>query len=79
METTSGKAIRNQNAVYFLTFTVIDWDGPTIRDIFSRKIYGDIVTESLKFYQKVPILDTIVPPLLNPLAKNGPDTDVDLW
>lgn len=74
METTSGKAIRNQNAVYFLTFTVIDW-----ADIFSRKIYGDIVTESLKFYQKVPILDTIVPPLLNPLAKNGYDIDVGLW
>ena len=47
METSSGYAIRNQNAMHFLTFTVIDWV-----DIFSRKIYRDIVIESLKFCQK---------------------------
>jgi len=79
METPFSYAIRNQNAMHLLTFIVIDWDGPTILDIFSRKIYRDIVTESLKFYQKEPILDTIVPPLLNPLAKNGYDIDVGLW
>ncbi len=47
METSSGYAIRNQYAMHFLTFTVIDWV-----DIFSRKIYRDSVIESLKFCQK---------------------------
>jgi putative transposase len=40
-------AIGNQNVMHFLTFTVIDWV-----DIFSRKIYRDIVNESLKLGQK---------------------------
>jgi putative transposase len=52
METPFSYTIRNQNAMHLLTFIVIDWDGPTIRDFFSRKIYRDIVIESLKFYQK---------------------------
>jgi hypothetical protein len=81
METSSGYAIGNQNAMHFLTFAVINWDGPTIRDIFSRKIYRDIVIESLKFCQnqKESILDIIAPPILNPLAKNGNDIDMVLW
>ena len=36
--------IEDQSAAHFLTFQVIDWV-----DIFSRKIYRDIVIESMKF------------------------------
>jgi len=36
--------IDDQNSIYFLTLRVVDWV-----DIFSRKIYADIVLESLKY------------------------------
>jgi REP element-mobilizing transposase RayT len=36
--------IRDQNALYFLTFTVVDWV-----DVFSRKEYRFIVIDSLNF------------------------------
>lgn len=36
--------IKDQNAIYFLTFTVIDWV-----DVFSRKEYRYIITDSLNF------------------------------
>ena len=36
--------IENPAATYFLTFTVVDWG-----DIFSRKIYRDIVMDSLQY------------------------------
>ena len=36
--------IQDQSAPHFLTFQVIDWV-----DIFSRKVYRDIVIESMKF------------------------------
>src|SRR5215204_2839201 len=39
-----GYQITNQSAVYFLTFTVVDW-----MDVFSRKAYRDILIESFKF------------------------------
>lgn len=42
-----GYAIRNQEAMHYLTFTVVDWV-----DVFSRKIYRDIVIESLRFCQQ---------------------------
>jgi REP element-mobilizing transposase RayT len=42
-----GYVIQNQAAPYFLTFTVVDWV-----DIFTRKIYKNIVIDSLKFCQK---------------------------
>jgi REP element-mobilizing transposase RayT len=42
-----GYQIRDQSLPHFLTFTVVDWV-----DIFSRKIYKDIVIESLDFCQK---------------------------
>lgn len=41
---TTGYRIENQWAVYYLTFTVVDWV-----DVFSRKIYRDILIESLKY------------------------------
>jgi REP element-mobilizing transposase RayT len=41
-----GFAIRDQKAMHFLTFTIVDWV-----DVFSRKIYRDIVLESLDFCQ----------------------------
>jgi hypothetical protein len=67
--------------MYSLTFIVIDWDGPKIRDILSRKIYKDIVIESLKFCQnqKESILYIITPPILNLLAKNEYDIGIGLW
>ena len=41
---TTGYHISDQNGVYFLTFQIVDWV-----DIFTRKIYKDIVIESFKF------------------------------
>jgi REP element-mobilizing transposase RayT len=43
----TGYQIYNQNGYYFLTFQVIDWV-----DIFSRKIYRDIVINSLDYCRK---------------------------
>lgn len=42
-----GYRIRNQNALHFLTLTVVDWI-----DVFSRKLYKDMLIESLQFCQK---------------------------
>ncbi|SEJ43007.1 REP element-mobilizing transposase RayT [Dyadobacter koreensis] len=39
--------IRNQNAVYFLTMTVVDWI-----DVFTRKEYKFMITDSLIYCQK---------------------------
>ncbi len=39
-----GYKIRNQSAVHFITFAVTEWV-----DVFSRKIYGDLVLGSLRF------------------------------
>ena len=36
--------IVNQNDIYFLTITVVDWV-----DLFTRKEYGIIVVDSLKY------------------------------
>ena len=40
----TGYQIDDQSAMYFLTLTVVDWV-----DIFTRKIYRDIVLESLTY------------------------------
>ena len=42
-----GYKIVNQNAVHFLTFTVVGWV-----DVFARKQYKEIITESLSHCQK---------------------------
>ena len=39
-----GYKIRDEFGVYYLTFAVVEWI-----DVFSRKIYTDIVLDSLKF------------------------------
>ncbi len=39
--------IYDQSQAYYLTFTVVKWV-----DVFSRKIYKDIIIESLKHCQK---------------------------
>ncbi len=44
---TSGYQITNQAASYYLTLQVIDWI-----DIFTRKIYCDIIIESLDYCRK---------------------------
>lgn len=36
--------INDQRAVYFLTFQIVGWV-----DIFSRKVYRDVMVESLNF------------------------------
>jgi REP element-mobilizing transposase RayT len=41
-----GYQIRDQGGPHFLTFTVTDWV-----DVFTRKIYKDLVIESLQFCQ----------------------------
>lgn len=42
-----GYLIRNQQAVHFITFAVVQWI-----DIFTRKVYVDIVIESFKYCQQ---------------------------
>jgi len=39
-----GYIIRDQSKTHFITATVVDWI-----DIFTRKIYRDIIIESLKY------------------------------
>lgn len=39
-----GYVIRDQKLPYFMTFTVVDWV-----DVFTRKIYRDIVIDSLNY------------------------------
>ena len=41
---TTGCHIRNPASPYFLTFTVVDWV-----DVFTRKIYRDIIIDSFKY------------------------------
>jgi len=43
----TGYQIENPDSTYFLTFQVIDWV-----DIFTRKIYRDIILESFDFCRK---------------------------
>ena len=40
-----GYAIHDQQAIYYLTFTVCGWI-----DIFTRQSYRDIVIESFKYF-----------------------------
>ena len=42
-----GYKIRNQAAIHFITFAVVEWV-----DVFSRKDYRDIVLDSIRFCQK---------------------------
>ncbi|MBI5370935.1 MAG: transposase [Sphingobacteriales bacterium] len=42
-----GYKIRNQGAVHFLTFAVVEWV-----DVFSRKVYRDMVLESIRYCRK---------------------------
>ena len=39
--------IEDQNGLYFLTMTIVEWI-----DLFTRPVYKDIVIESLKYCQK---------------------------
>jgi REP element-mobilizing transposase RayT len=41
-----GYSIKDQYAIHFITFSVVQWI-----DVFSRTEYADIVLESLKFCQ----------------------------
>jgi putative transposase len=41
-----GYQIRNQAAIHFLTFTVVEW-----ADVFTRKEYKDILLDSLRYCQ----------------------------
>jgi len=42
-----GYIIHNQQAIYYMTFTVVGWI-----DIFSRQCYRDIIIKSFKYCQK---------------------------
>jgi len=42
-----GYKIRNQAAIHFITFAVVEWI-----DVFTRKDYRDIVLDSIRFCQK---------------------------
>jgi putative transposase len=44
---TGGYKIRNQQAIHFITFAVVNWI-----DVFTRKEYKDIVVDSLRHCQK---------------------------
>jgi putative transposase len=41
-----GYIIRDQQGVYFMTFTIVGWI-----DVFSRRVYKDMLIESLKYCQ----------------------------
>ena len=43
----SGYKIRNKKEIHFLTLTIVGW-----ADVFTRKVYRDIVVDSLKYCQK---------------------------
>ena len=43
----AGYKIQNQAGIYFITFAVVEWV-----DVFTRKEYAEIVTESLNFCQR---------------------------
>ena len=49
-----GYTIKNQHAVQFITFAVVQWVDARLRNgqVFSRKEYADILVESLKHCQK---------------------------
>ena len=40
----TGYQIKDQNALHFLTFQIVDWI-----DVFTRKIYKDIIIDSFKY------------------------------
>lgn len=42
-----GYKIRNQQAIHFITFAVVEWV-----DVFTRKDYRDIVLDSIRYCQK---------------------------
>ena len=42
-----GYKIRNQAAIHFITFAVVEWV-----DVFTRRDYCDIVLDSIRFCQK---------------------------
>jgi REP element-mobilizing transposase RayT len=42
-----GYTIRNQSSPHFITITVVDWI-----DLFSRKIYRDVIIDSLRYCQE---------------------------
>ncbi len=42
-----GYKIRNNDGIYFLTFTIVEWV-----DVFTRNDYSDIIVESLKYCQQ---------------------------
>ncbi len=44
---TTSYRIKDENALYFLTFSTVEWI-----DVFTRKRYKDIVVDSLKYCQK---------------------------
>lgn len=44
--TEGGYKIRNQEAMHFLTFTVVEWV-----DVFTRKLYRDIILDSFRHCQ----------------------------
>lgn len=43
-EFSGGFKIRDQYALHFMTFTVVDWI-----DLFSRKVYRDILIKNMKY------------------------------
>ena len=43
----AGYKIRNQEAIHFITFAVVEWV-----DVFTRKDYKDIVLDSIRFCQQ---------------------------
>ena len=43
-KTTTGYRIKNENGLYYITFATVGWV-----DVFTRKIYNDILIDSLKY------------------------------
>ena len=44
---TTSYRVKDENALYFLTFSTVEWI-----DVFTRKLYKDILVESLRYCQQ---------------------------
>ncbi len=42
-----GYKIRNKEAIHFITFAVVEWI-----DVFTRKVYRDLLLDSIRYCQK---------------------------
>jgi len=68
----TGYQIKDQSAPYFLTLQIVNWI-----DVFTRKVYKDIIIDSLKFCQRVKHLEiygfVVMSNHIHLIARSGSD------